>query len=236
MRDKARYEVERSHYTGPWRVEKQQAKHTSRSSEAPKRPQSAFLAYVQRHRNAVKKAHPLFNAIAVTTYLSKTWKKLSEEERTVYYNKNWVQRQIYDVKMAEYKERQESERKRREEEAEQEAIEIGMYSPRYIPEPSKTPTHNVPTVSFDSLDGLIDLSSPQNVVDVFEQQADWNYPTSTFVNKEEQAQQVINKERMGNIMVPTILPMEVTDWTEKDWHVTASAGTTVFSHGMDDYY
>jgi len=175
------------------------------------------------------------NAIAVTTYLSKTWKKLSEEERTVYYNKNWVQRQFYDVKMAEYKALQESERKRREEEAEQEAIEIGMYSPRYMPKPLKTPTHTVPRVSFDSLDELIDLSSPQNVVDVFGPQAvNWNYPTSTFVNKEEQAQQVINKERMGNIMLPTILPLDVTDWTEKDWHVTASAGTTAFSHGTDD--
>lgn len=105
-RDRARFEVERSHYKGPWQVSKNGK--ATLNDGAPKRPMSAFLAFVESHRQQVKADFPKMNAVEITAYLSKEWKVAPECERAFFFEKNRLDRQLYDQNMAEYRQRQES--------------------------------------------------------------------------------------------------------------------------------
>lgn len=55
-KDKARYEVEKAMYKGPWKVPAN--KRTPKDPTAPKRPMSAFLAFSNKRRAALKRQHP----------------------------------------------------------------------------------------------------------------------------------------------------------------------------------
>jgi hypothetical protein len=51
--DMARYMAEKSRYSGPWKVPV--GKRSLKDPSAPKRPMSAFLAYSNKRRGAVKR-------------------------------------------------------------------------------------------------------------------------------------------------------------------------------------
>ena len=55
-KDKARYEVEKAMYKGPWKVPAN--RRTPKDPTAPKRPMSAFLAFSNKRRAALKRQHP----------------------------------------------------------------------------------------------------------------------------------------------------------------------------------
>ena len=55
-KDKARYEMEKSMYTGPWKVPAK--KRSQKDPNAPKRPMSAFLSFSNSKRSYVKDKHP----------------------------------------------------------------------------------------------------------------------------------------------------------------------------------
>ena len=52
-RDKARFEMEKSRYTGPWKILAK--KRSSKDPNAPKRPMSAFLSFSNSKRAQVKR-------------------------------------------------------------------------------------------------------------------------------------------------------------------------------------
>ncbi|EEC43404.1 predicted protein, partial [Phaeodactylum tricornutum CCAP 1055/1] len=81
-KDKARYEVEKAMYKGPWKI--QANKRTPKDPTAPKRPMSAFLAFSNKRRAALKRQHPDATNADLSKMLSKTWKEAPEELRRKY--------------------------------------------------------------------------------------------------------------------------------------------------------
>jgi hypothetical protein len=57
QKDKARYEVEKAMYKGPWKIPAN--KRTPKDPAAPKRPMSAFLAFSNKRRAALKRVSNL---------------------------------------------------------------------------------------------------------------------------------------------------------------------------------
>jgi len=230
-RDKARFEVERSHYKGPWQVIKK-GKATTNNG-APKRPMSAFLAFVESHRKRVKADFPKMNAVEITSFLSKEWKAAPEKERAFFYEKNRLARQMYEQNMVEYKELQESDRKRREEAAEKEAIQVGLCPAPESDDSSVntdcvsleemgTPIQKVSIVSSEDMYDILDLSSPNNVIDSFQDylnpvlrpedqvsllrfapQATSKYHERNIIDKKE--------DNLDALLLPP-LPWDVPDW------------------------
>mmetsp|Transcript_8057 Transcript_8057/g.22371 ORF Transcript_8057/g.22371 Transcript_8057/m.22371 type:complete len:443 (+) Transcript_8057:103-1431(+) len=115
-KDKARYEVEKSMYKGPWKVPAN--KRTPKDPTAPKRPMSAFLAFSNKRRAALKRQHPDATNADLSKMLSKTWKEAPEELRRKYMDEEAELRQTYKVEMAKWRkkvaEEKKAERKERE--------------------------------------------------------------------------------------------------------------------------
>jgi HMG (high mobility group) box len=78
-KDKVRYEAEKAMYKGPWKVPSNKRK--TKDPTAPKRPMSAFLAYSNSRRAALKREHPKSTNADLSRMLSKSWKELDPEER-----------------------------------------------------------------------------------------------------------------------------------------------------------
>eukprot|EP00544_Gedaniella_sp_CCMP2646_P008652 CAMPEP_0202483394 /NCGR_PEP_ID=MMETSP1361-20130828/2636_1 /ASSEMBLY_ACC=CAM_ASM_000849 /TAXON_ID=210615 /ORGANISM="Staurosira complex sp., Strain CCMP2646" /LENGTH=362 /DNA_ID=CAMNT_0049111621 /DNA_START=141 /DNA_END=1229 /DNA_ORIENTATION=- len=94
-RDKQRYIVEKSTYTGPWRVP---WKRTKRDPTAPKRPPSAFLNFSQKKRRPIKEQFPHLSNTDVSKKLGEMWRNASEEERAPYVAKEKAEREAYKIK------------------------------------------------------------------------------------------------------------------------------------------
>jgi hypothetical protein len=118
-RDKARYEMEKTMYSGPWKVPA--TKRPQKDPNAPKRPMSAFLSFSNSKRGKVKKDHSAIGNAEVSRILSQMWKDAPEEDRTFHIDQEFKLRQTYKVAIAEWRKHSESEmdatRKAREEEA-----------------------------------------------------------------------------------------------------------------------
>ena len=116
QKDKARYEVEKAMYKGPWKVPAN--KRTPKDPTAPKRPMSAFLAFSNKRRAALKRQHPDATNADLSKMLSKTWKEAPEELRRKYMDEEAELRQTYKVSMAKWRkkvaEEKKAERKERE--------------------------------------------------------------------------------------------------------------------------
>lgn len=115
-KDKARFDVEKQMYQGPWKIPAN--KRTPKDPSAPKRPSSAFLAFSNKRRAELKKANPSASNADLSKMLSKTWKTCDEETRREYTEEEarlrakykedialWRKQQA-EVKMAERKERE----------------------------------------------------------------------------------------------------------------------------------
>ena len=115
-KDKARYEVEKAMYKGPWKVPAN--KRTPKDPSAPKRPMSAFLAFSNKRRAALKRQHPDATNADLSKMLSKTWKEAEPSLRQKYMDEEAELRQQYKVEMAKWRkkvaEEKKAERKERE--------------------------------------------------------------------------------------------------------------------------
>ena len=106
-RDKARFEVEKSLYTGPWKVPAK--KRSQKDPDAPKRPMSAFLAYSHAKRAEVKKKNPNMNNADTSRVLAQLWKDAPEEEKKEHIEKEYELRQKYLSEIAVWRENTEKE-------------------------------------------------------------------------------------------------------------------------------
>jgi hypothetical protein len=77
-RDKERYELEKSTYTGPWKVL------ATKDPAAPKRPMSAFLAFSNARRKDVTEANPMHTNGEVSKILADMWKKAPPQQKKLY--------------------------------------------------------------------------------------------------------------------------------------------------------
>lgn len=118
-RDKARYEVEKKFYSGPWKV--LATKRTQKDPNAPKRPMSAFLAFSNLKRAEVKENNPGLGNSERSRVLAKMWKEAPEDERKKYIDNEYKLRQTYKTAIAEWRRNSEgvmqAARKEREDEA-----------------------------------------------------------------------------------------------------------------------
>ena len=108
-KDKARYEVEKSLYKGPWKVPAN--KRTPKDPTAPKRPMSAFLAFSNKRRAGLKREHPDATNADLSKMLSKTWKEAPLELKSKYMEEEAALRATYKVEMAKWRKNAADEKK-----------------------------------------------------------------------------------------------------------------------------
>lgn len=117
--DKARYEMEKSMYTGPWKVPA--TKRVSKDPKAPKRPMSAFLSFSNSKRADVKSEHQGAKNAEISRILAQMWKEADPDEKKKFIDEEFALRQRYKIAMSEWKRQSEEEiemkRKEREDEA-----------------------------------------------------------------------------------------------------------------------
>lgn len=118
--DKARYEMEKSMYTGPWKVPA--TKRVSKDPKAPKRPMSAFLSFSNSKRAYVKNKHKDAKNAEVSRILAQMWKDADAEEKKAFIDEEYELRQQYKIAMTEWKRQSEEEIKTKRKERENEAM------------------------------------------------------------------------------------------------------------------
>lgn len=99
--DKVRYEMEKSIYTGPWKVPAKQR--VAKDPACPKRPMSAFLSYSNSKRSSVKSEHKNTKNAEISKILAQMWKKADPVEKQVYIDEEFRLRQQYKNAMSEWK-------------------------------------------------------------------------------------------------------------------------------------
>lgn len=137
--DKARYELESSTYTGPWKIPAR--RRATKDKDAPKRPMSAFLSYSHVNRATVRAKHPEKDNIEVSRVLAKMWKEAPQEEKQMHIAKEAALRAKYKVAMTEWKAKKEMEEAAESEEREAAAMQKlrTMASERYQDESASHP-------------------------------------------------------------------------------------------------
>jgi hypothetical protein len=115
-KDKARFDVEKQMYAGPWKIAAN--KRTPKDPSAPKRPSSAFLSFSNKRRAELKKNNPNATNADLSKMLSKTWKTCDDDTRREYTESEAQLRAKYKVEIAEWRRKQAetklAERKERE--------------------------------------------------------------------------------------------------------------------------
>jgi len=100
-KDRARYEMEKTTYKGPWKVPAK--KRSLKDPHAPKRPMSAYLAFSNSRRAMVKKENPQMGNAELSRLLSTMWKEAPVDVRKKYIDREFAKRQSYNVVMATWK-------------------------------------------------------------------------------------------------------------------------------------
>lgn len=121
-KDKARYEMEKAMYSGPWKVPVSTKR--EKDPTRPKRPMSAFLSYSNRKRAEVKEKHKNAKTADVSRILAQMWKDAPSEEKKEFVDEEYRLRQDYKVAMAEWKDRTEKEFTKQREARENEAMKL----------------------------------------------------------------------------------------------------------------
>ncbi|KAG7339141.1 high mobility group box domain containing protein [Nitzschia inconspicua] len=121
-KDKARYEMEKSMYDGPWKVPVTSKR--EQDPTRPKRPMCAFLAYSNRKRMEMKEKHKNTKTAEVCRILAQMWKDAPSEEKKEFINEEYRLRQEYKVAMAAWKERTSKEIAIQKEARENEAMKL----------------------------------------------------------------------------------------------------------------
>jgi hypothetical protein len=105
-------------YKGPWKIPAN--KRTPKDPTAPKRPMSAFLAFSNKRRAALKRQTPDATNADLSKMLSVTWKEAPDELRKKYMEEEAELRQKYKIAMAAWRRKVADEKK--EERKEREAM------------------------------------------------------------------------------------------------------------------
>jgi hypothetical protein len=121
-KDKARYEMEKAMYSGPWKVPVTTKR--EKDPTRPKRPMSAFLSYSNRKRAEVKEKNKNSKTADVSRILAHMWKEAPPEEKKEFIDEEYSLRQDYKAAMAAWKERTEKEFTRQREARESEAMKL----------------------------------------------------------------------------------------------------------------
>jgi HMG (high mobility group) box len=121
-KDKARYEMEKSMYSGPWKVPVTTKK--DKDPTRPKRPMSAFLSYSNRKRAEVKEKNKNSKTAEISRILADMWKLASPEEKKEFVEEEFELRQKYKEAMKEWKQRTEKEFTDQREARENEAMKL----------------------------------------------------------------------------------------------------------------
>lgn len=95
-KDRARFELEKSLYDGPWKVP------DVKDPYAPKRPVSAFLLFSKAKRDLVKREGRFRTTTEISTVLSKMWREAPAEERQAYLDRDMEDRKRYKRELLEY--------------------------------------------------------------------------------------------------------------------------------------
>lgn len=116
--DKARYEVEKAIYSGPWSLQ-QAGRRCKKDKTAPKRPMSAYLDYSKTLRSEVIRSNPqVRDNKEISKILGDMWRSATDEEKKPFVEKELRLRAEYNESIKEWrKERDElvaSERSHRE--------------------------------------------------------------------------------------------------------------------------
>jgi hypothetical protein len=142
-KDKARYEMEKAMYSGPWKVPMTGKKEKDPSK--PKRPMSAFLSFSNRKRSMVKEQHKFAKTADVSRILAQMWKEAPAEEKQEFIDEEFALRQEYKSTMAEWKEKTDKKISKAREERENEAMKLvleGKLPPDPFPLTSATTLPN----------------------------------------------------------------------------------------------
>jgi HMG (high mobility group) box len=105
--DKARYEIEKSMYSGPWKVPVK--KRLQDHLNIPRRPMSAFLAFSHANRAEVKRKNPEHNNTQISRHLAQLWKEAKEDEKKEYIDQEYTLRQKYLADIAVWRQVNEKE-------------------------------------------------------------------------------------------------------------------------------
>ena len=159
-KDKARYEMEKLIYKGPWKVPVTSKKNKLyKDPLAPKRPQSAFLSFSNSNRFKIKSENKNSTNAEISRLLATLWKETCpHEDKKVYIDAEFKLRQEYKVAMCEWKRHKQNEfdtsRDQREHEAmilvhHEEALATGALGGVPLPAPSShSSSSRSRTVSF----------------------------------------------------------------------------------------
>ena len=124
--DKERYEIEKSMYTGPWKIPSR--KRSQKDPDAPKRPMSSFLAFSNGKRSDLKRENPDMSNTDISKLLAKMWKEASDEEKKEHIEKEKELREIYKKEMAEWREKLRKKQEAEEEQKDKLAKELMVNS------------------------------------------------------------------------------------------------------------
>jgi HMG (high mobility group) box/HMG-box domain len=108
-RDKARFDLEKTWYKGPWKVP------ILKDPKAPRRPYSAFLSFSNDKRDLVKKENEGLSTTKISAILSQMWKDAGAVERANYAKAAREDGARYKREMEAYHAEASFERKEREE-------------------------------------------------------------------------------------------------------------------------
>mmetsp|Transcript_16743 Transcript_16743/g.23644 ORF Transcript_16743/g.23644 Transcript_16743/m.23644 type:complete len:423 (-) Transcript_16743:159-1427(-) len=115
-KDKERYEAEKQTYKGPWKIASKDS--YKKDPNAPKRPMSAFFAWSNRKRGAMKKSDPSLKNGDISKLLSVAWKNAPKEEKQKFVDEEVAKRDEYKKNLECWnKKKQEENRKKLREEA-----------------------------------------------------------------------------------------------------------------------
>lgn len=127
--DRQRFEIEKSMYTGPWKVEAPLK--WSKDPSAPKKPSSAYLSFANSKRALVKKMKPNVSNAEISKTLSDMWKSAPPDVKQPYIQKEARLREQYKIDIANWRAKMESEkdvqRKEREDLALKKTLELEHY-------------------------------------------------------------------------------------------------------------
>jgi len=115
--DKARYEIEKVTYTGPWKVpiyaampqqQPPQTKHNKNNKkrhdqrQPPKRPLSAFLLFSNAKRSYVKNKYQDATHAEIPSILAQMWKDADPHEKQLFLDEQFTLEQQYNQTMLEW--------------------------------------------------------------------------------------------------------------------------------------
>jgi len=107
-KDKHRYLMEKSQYTGPWQVTKKKIK---KDPSAPKRPMSAFLHFSLGRRQSIRDQNPDMVNTEVSRVLGEQWRNATEEEKEPFIQREKIERERYKTAIAEWRTENEHKKK-----------------------------------------------------------------------------------------------------------------------------